>query len=332
MYLNSNRIQRDRHQEVLMAAATRLGIGFEDLLPKWNQDAVRYFLGDRSCIVLEGRVYPGLSVIADTICNDKQVCKAYFSQVGVPIPESIVFSAEAGVLAEADEEALGRFMAAGQSYVCKPLDGTEGHGVGMNLTHLAAALQHVARYGNQYTVWMLEQQVAGEDLRIQVIGGVAVAACRRVPAQVTGDGVQTLEALIAQHNARIAQQNPTNHLAIDEATLGLMTQQQVGLSDVIEAGRRVQLKLVSNMGQGGLAIDVTDQLHPQYGTWASALSAAIGIETFAFDLMCTDASAHPVGHAWALELNPRSQWLHHTFSEVRQHDIPAMVLGWLFPR
>lgn len=324
-------VVRDPHQEQLMAAAPRLGITVEDLRLAWGLDAVRYHLNGESRLVFEGRTYPTLTVAADLICNDKQVTKAYFDLAGVPVPSSRVFTVDArGVEAHALAKELGTFLELGNLYVCKPVYGTDGHAVGMNMRDVADLQAHVNGFAADYGLWMVEEQVDGEDLRIQVIGGKLVAACKRVPAHVVGDGFLSLKELISAHNAKISMQNPKNVLELDDPTWQLMREQNVELDSVIADGRRIWLKLVSNMGQGGLAIDTTDQLHPLYGIWAATLSTVIGIRTFAFDLICRDPSQDPLVHARALELNPRAQWLHHTFSEVRQHDIPVLILQDLF--
>lgn len=323
--------ERDLHQIRLMETATRLGMVYEDFLPVWGVDAVEYRKGGQKRLVFDGRSYPTLSANAADICNDKQLTKHFFKRIGIPFPASVVFHTGMDVWEIKEREKLiGQTIHAGRAYVCKPLLGTDGHAVGMHLRNLADVEAHLSHYLDQYDQWMLEEQVAGEDLRIQVIGGRLVAACRRVPAFVVGDGQATLAQLIERLNTKIQAQNPHNRLVVDEATRQLMEAQSVDWEMVIGVGREIQLKYVSNMGQGGLAIDVTDILHPQYSAWATALSEAIGIGTFAFDLLCTDPSGDPRAHAQALELNPRAQWLHHTFSEVRQHDIPQMILTMLF--
>ena len=315
-----------------MAKAHELGIQFEDLREAWGIDAVKYVKGQQKALVFDGRGYPSLSAEADLICNNKHITKAFFNVCNIPCPQSQVFQIVIGQPLESTDLAslIGDNFVAGQSYVCKPLFGTDGHAVGMNLKSLDEIRLHLNDYLEAYEVWLLEEQVKGEDLRIQVIGGKIAAACVRIPARVIGNGQDSLSELIERHNEKIQQQNPYNKLEIDAATKELMEAQHVKLDSVIKKGLEIQLKYVSNMGQGGLAIDITDELHPLYHDWAAALSQAIGIRTFAFDLMSEGPSWDPNVYANAIELNPRAQWLHHTFSERKQHDIPKLILEDLF--
>ncbi|MEM1000310.1 MAG: hypothetical protein AAGN35_24870 [Bacteroidota bacterium] len=322
---------KDPHQHKLIEAASRLGIEVEDFAERWGMDAVFYRFKGKSALVIDGRIYPGLTHQTDLLIENKFATKQLLQELAIPVPADHVFRLPAEEDAEPSEKfdlegELRQLYRDGQTYVCKPLYGTDGDGVGMHLQSLDAIIAHIEAWQEDYATWMLEEQVAGQDLRIQVIGGELVAACVREPAFVTGDGAHTLDELIAQHNEKIHAQNPKNHLVMDGATRNLLRQQDVFLSSVIEADRKIVLKQVSNMGQGGIARDITDQLHPQYHAWMRAVAERFQLRTFAFDALSTDPSGDPREHTQVIELNAKAQWMHHTFSEGRQHDIPALVL------
>ncbi len=102
------------------------------------------------------------------------------------------------------------------------------------------------------------------------------------------------------------------------------------LESVLAAGEEVRLKTISNMSVGGVAVDVTDRIHPDYARWVEAVAARLGLDIFALDIVAADPAAEPGSSASVLEINPRPQWLHHTFSERRTHDIPGLILDHLF--
>ena len=189
---------------------------------------------------------------------------------------------------------------------------------------------NLEKYRDAYTLFLLEEQVAGKDLRIHIVQGKIVAACTRQPAFVLGNGVDTLENLIEQRRAVMHTQNPVNFLEIDEATKSLLKKQNLTLSDIPQKAQKVQLKYVSNIAQGGVPIDVTEEIHPMYQEWATALLEYFGISYMGLDFMTTDYSAHPKDNAWLLEVNERAHWLHHTFSEKKQHDMPGIILNAIF--
>ena len=80
------------------------------------------------------------------------------------------------------------------------------------------------------------------------------------------------------------------------------------------------------MAQGGHAIDVTEQVHPRYQRYLDDLADNLNIKLFSLDVMTTSPSADPEQYARVLEFNVKSAWLHHTFSDVRRHDIAKLIL------
>jgi cyanophycin synthetase len=263
-----------------------------------------------------------LNYQAFEIAANKQLCKRYFQQLQLPHPKSIIFQD-----VERSKTKLADFMQAGQSYVCKPLDGTEGKGVCMNISSLKALKTAWQDWNSQYRDFMLEEQKAGEDLRLQAIGGRLVAACRRQPASVIGDGQQSLAQLIQAKQLAVQAQNPANKLELDKASYELLSKQGLQLDSIPQKGQIVQLKYVANMNQGAMAIDITDSLHPDYANWIERLAAQLQLRIFALDILCLDYQAPPTAqNSWALEINATPYWYHHTFSEVKQHDIATLIL------
>ncbi len=87
------------------------------------------------------------------------------------------------------------------------------------------------------------------------------------------------------------------------------------------------------MSTGGTAVDVTDTTHAGYGEWARRIGDELDLGIFAIDVIAPDERVAPsAGDAVVLEVNSAPQWLHHTFSERRTHDIAGMVLCFLFDR
>lgn len=311
----------DPHQEALLAAAARLGIETTELSAEYGLDAVVYRHRDRRAVVLEGRIYPSLDAVADRLCDDKQATKAVLAELAIPCPESVAFSDP-----EIERAPLSEFLARHTPAVCKPLDGTDGEAVALDLASLDEIAAHWREHRGSYPRFLLEEQVAGDDLRIQAVGGELAAACRREPASVTGDGTATVSELIAARDRVVRAKNPANRLEVDTVTRELLRRQGLAPDEVPAAGRRVALKKVANMGQGAHAVDVTDRLHPRWAEWVRQVAELLGLRIFSLDAISADPSRDPAGAARVLELNARAQWLHHTFCEGRRHDIPALVL------
>jgi cyanophycin synthetase len=318
-------VTRDLHQYRIIDAAHRLGSEVTDLADRWHLDAVRLSYDGREEIVVDGRIFSNLRYQAELLTGNKQACKDLMHALGIPVPAGLVFSDY-----DARAPEVARFLETHRPAVCKPLVAAHGRGVEMNITTPEQVRAYYASHRTTDPVFLLEAQAAGHDLRLQAIGGELVAACTRVPAAVTGDGEQSVAALIAARNALLATQNPANRIERDDQLHGLLGDQGLTLSAVVPAGQRVQLKRVSNMAQGGTAVDVTDAVHPHYGQWIRRAAVRLDLRIFSLDVITTDHTQPPEAHAVLLELNTNPDWLHHTFSEGRQHDIPALILQSLF--
>ena len=307
----------------LIERAGRLGIAVTDISPLLHQPAAILEHQSISELIIDGIPASWVNLHGQLYCDNKQLAKRAYKVLSIPHPESMAFSTP-------DDPALPAFFKKDRLYVCKPLDGTNGIGVVMNIKSPDMVNTYFKTFSHLHTRFMLEEQITGRDLRLQVIGGKVVAACIREPAYVTGNGSDTLEDLIAARQKVIASQNPNNRLDIDETTEALLVEQKLRLSDIPAGNRKVQLKYISNMAQGAVATDVTDEIHPVYREWTTALSAYLKTGYMGLDFITTDHQKHPEGHSRLLETNARADWLHHTFSERRTHDIPGLILQTLF--
>ncbi|KAA3660167.1 MAG: hypothetical protein DWQ10_07300 [Calditrichaeota bacterium] len=266
-----------------------------------------------------------LSLQNHLFCNNKQLTKRIFAELDIPHPKSLVFRD-----LHRDQERIRLFWQAGVTYVCKPLNGTEGEGVGMYIKSMDDLDKYWQQWSRIDDCFLLEEQIEGQDVRMQVVGGRLLAACIREPAFVVGDGDSSIDELISARRKIMQKQNPANRLDVDAITLRLLQKQNLHLQAVPELQHKVQLKYVANMSQGAIATDVTEEIAPVFHEWINRFSQKTGMRLFAFDALAMDHRSGQPGTAFALEINPLPEWMHHTFSEKRQHDVAGAILRNLF--
>ena len=122
-------------------------------------------------------------------CDNKQLTKLVYEKLAIPYPKSITFQSAA-------DPSLKSFLQKKQTYVCKPLDATNGIGVVTGIHDSKMVDAYFESHQEIANMFMLEEQLEGEDLRIHVLGGKIVAACIREPAFVLGNGKDALNVLI----------------------------------------------------------------------------------------------------------------------------------------
>ncbi len=307
----------------LIERAKKLGVKVTDVSSLMQKDSAILDYQGQSELVNEGVPTSWINVRSQYYCDNKQLTKLAYETLNIPYPKSIPFK-------DAQLEGLEAFFTKGRKYVCKPLDATNGIGVILDICSLEEVKAYFEAHKHLGSLFMLEEQIEGADLRIHVLGGKIVAACIREPAFVMGNGRDSLQELIEKRREVMRTQNPQNFLEIDEATKSLLLQQKLTLTDIPVDKQKVQLKYVSNMAQGGIATDVTDSIHPTYHDWVHSLTSYLQTSYFGLDIITSDFTKNPNKNAWVLEINARADWMHHTFSEVRTHDMAGLILKELF--
>jgi cyanophycin synthetase len=106
-----------------------------------------------------------------------------------------------GRTAEDAEDAWAAALEIGLPVVVKPKDGNQGKGVTVNVMtkeHLEKAFNTAREFRDDI---MVERYLPGHDFRLLVIGNKLVAAARRDPPQVVGDGKHTVRELVNTSSA-----------------------------------------------------------------------------------------------------------------------------------
>ncbi len=221
------------------------------------------------------------SGIGVEIADDKMRTKRILKSAGVPIPE--------GAEVEEIETALEEVEYIGYPVVVKPLVGNHGRGISVNVGNdddLKVAFEQAKRLHETVVV---ERFLPGFDHRVLVIHGKFVAAARRDPASVTGDGSSTIQELIDQLNEDpqrgYGHENVLTRVIVDFMTERLLGQMGIGLDTVLPEGEELVLKSTANLSQGGTATDVTDEVHPFIRHMAERIAKIIDLDIMGIDII-----------------------------------------------
>lgn len=222
--------------------------------------------------------------IAESIASEKDLTKSLLASCGVPVPE--------GRVVENAEDAWDAAQDIGLPVAVKPTDANHGRGISLNLSaqeDIETAFAFAARHGSEV---MVERFIPGDEHRLLVVGGKVVAAARGETAWVTGDGLQSVLALVEEQinsdpRRGLTEDFPLNYLMIDNDTAVVHELQRQGLTSqsIPAAGRRVLIQR-----NGNVAIDVTDKVHPEVAAAVSLAARIVGLDIAGVDLVCEDVS------------------------------------------
>jgi cyanophycin synthetase len=226
------------------------------------------------------------SAIAESIAQDKDLTRMLLRSIGVPTPE--------GRPVENAEDAWEAAEDIGLPVVCKPQYGNHGRGVATNSQsreQVIAAYQAASDEGSSIIV---ERHAPGDDYRMLVVGGKLVAAARREPAHIIGDGQSTVQRLIDQVNEdpRRSDGHATSLslIKIDAVALGVLLEQGMTPDTIPPVGKKVLIRRNANLSTGGTATDVTDMVHPDVARHAIEAARVIGLDIAGVDIVAQDIS------------------------------------------
>jgi cyanophycin synthetase len=222
------------------------------------------------------------SAIAESIAQDKELTKRLLHAGGVAVPHG-------RPVADAEDawRAAGEI---GVPVVVKPQDGNQGKGVAVNLEtreQVMAAYAVAAEISDEVLV---ERYLPGHDFRMLVVGNRLIAAARRDPPQVFGDGKHTVRQLVDQINSD--PRRGTGHatsltkIRFDDIALATLAKHGFEADSVPPKGARVVLRNNANLSTGGTATDVTDDVHPDLAASAIAAAQMVGLDICGIDVVC----------------------------------------------
>ena len=229
------------------------------------------------------------SAISEAIAQDKELTKKLLAAAGVPVPQ--------GRSVSDPEDAWAAACEIGLPVVVKPKDGNQGKGVTVNITtqeHLVKAFATAKEFREDILV---ERYMPGNDFRLLVVGDKLVAAARRDPPKVVGDGEHTIAELVAQVNLdpRRGSGHSTSltKIRIDDIAHVCLANQGFKADDIPALGQRVNLRNNANLSTGGSATDVTDDVHPDVAARAVAAAHMVGLDVCGVDVVC-DSILRPI--------------------------------------
>jgi cyanophycin synthetase len=222
------------------------------------------------------------SAIAESIAQDKELTKKLLDAAGVPVP--------LGRPVCDAEDAWAAAQEIGGPVVVKPRDGNQGKGVAVNVRTREEVLAAYAAAAQVRDDVMVERYLSGSDYRLLVVGRQLVAASRRDPPQVIGDGTHTVRELVDQINRdpRRGAGHATSltRIRFDDIALARLASQGFRADSVPQRGQRVILRDNANLSTGGTATDVTDEVHPEVAARAVAAAQMVGLDVCGIDVVC----------------------------------------------
>lgn len=278
---------------------------------------------------IQATLMDNTSALGVEIAADKNRTKEILSAHGIPVPQ--------GGLTRNFEGAKALARKLGYPVVVKPQEGNHGRGVTTAIDNDEDLEQAFNRAKQIDASVIVEQHIHGYDVRLLVIGGKLIAAARRDPAHVIGDGRHTIAELISKIN-----EDPDRGeghakvltlISIDQETETSLDKYGYDLKTIPQDGELVYVKETANISTGGTATDVTKQVHPLNVSMAERASRIIGLNVMGIDLLC-ESIEEPVecGRGGIVEVNAAPGFRMHVHpSHGESINVAEPIVDMLFP-
>jgi cyanophycin synthetase len=267
--------------------------------------------------------------ISVELASDKEETNKILAGLGLPVPQQ--------ELVQSETQAVRAARRIGFPVVTKPYNGNHGRGISIRLTseEEVAHGYKIAREHSRSVV--IESFLEGEDHRLLVVNGELVAATRRTPGHVVGDGEHTVAELIDLVNQDprrgVGHEKVLTRLELDAQAHKMLDRAGLTAESVPPRDQAVYLRSTANLSTGGTATDVTDVIHPDNREMAERAVRAIGLDVGGVDFLSKNIteSYRKIGGG-ICEVNAAPGFrMHVAPSEGTARDVAAPVIDMLFP-
>lgn len=290
--------------------AKRRGIGIEVIEPRTPIFVLKQ--GRRSV-----RCYNALTdkvgAVTFHMAQNKRLANVFLRRCGYPAPAQISYTTF---------DRAKRFLARHKTVVVKPCTQWGGRGVSTAVRSAAELRKAIARARTFEEDVVIEQSVAGVDHRMIFVDYRFVAAIRRNPATVTGNGRDTIRALVLRRNREERRRDPSHRIPVDGETGRNLAALGRSWTDVPAVGEIVQVRLTSNYHTGGSIDIITESIDRTLVRTAGRLVRRLGVPVIGVDALVDPAT----GKFRVIELSPDL-----AISPPEGEEVARRFLDYLFP-
>ncbi|WP_339317512.1 bifunctional glutamate--cysteine ligase GshA/glutathione synthetase GshB [Paenibacillus sp. FSL R10-2734] len=268
--------------QLLLKAAVKRGIKFQ--LIDREENFVVLTKGDHKEYIKQATKTSLDSYSTVLIMENKIVTKEVLRQQGIRVPAGEAFRN----LKEA-MNAYGTYR--NKAIVIKPKSTNFGLGITIFTDEFSKDDYQKAftiAFEHDRTV-LLEEFMTGKEYRFLVMGDEVVGVLHRVPANVVGDGVHTIEELVHEKNRDSLRghgyKTPLEKIQIGEAEEMFLKNHARAWGDVPSLNEVIYLRENSNISTGGDSLDFTDEIPDSYKEIAIQSAKAAGATFCGVDMM-----------------------------------------------
>lgn len=243
------------------------------------------------------------SYITALIMENKTVTKHLLNEHNIRVPEGKIYNdlINAGI----DYDSFKNM-----SIVVKPNNTNFGIGISIlknnySKENFIEALKIAFDYDRSI---IIEEYIEGKEYRFLIINDKVVGVLQRIPANVTGDGIHTIEELVDVKNKDPLRgkgyKTPLEKIDLGKIEIDYLKTQDKDIKYIPKKDESVFLRKNSNISTGGDSIDFTDEVNYEYKKIAVKSAKAVDAKICGADIIIKNIYEKPNKNNYAIiELN-----------------------------
>ena len=222
--------------------------------------------------------------------DDKLLFKQFLKRHAIPVAEARVATS----LTDAHKMRTELHM----PVVVKPR-------LGSNSRHTTLFVQTSAQFDDAFALAqqlcryvLFEEHLYGHLCRATVVDGRLVGFLESRQPTVTGDGVQTIRALVAEKNAH--KHERVADVVLTEENQAHIYRQGHGLDSIPKHGVVLGVSRLPGRLMGGQTREMLEEVHPKLRQYVEKAATLLRAPLVGFDLIIPDAAADPDDQTWGI--------------------------------
>ncbi len=287
--------------QILIKEALRRKVDVEIL--DMNDNFIKLKKGSKVEYIKQATRTSADSYITALIMENKAVTKYVLNEHKSMVPEGKIYNDLKD--ARIDYESFKK-----KSLVIKPNNTNFGIGVSIlkynySKKNFIEALEVAFNHDKSVIV---EEFIEGKEYRFLVIDDKVIGVLHRIPANITGDGIHTIQDLVYEKNKNPLRgkgyKTPLEKINFGEIEKNYLKMQGKNIKYIPQKDEVIFLRKNSNISTGGDSIDFTDQVIDEYKSIAIQSAKAVGAKICGADIIIKDIFKKPDKNNYAvIELN-----------------------------
>lgn len=284
------------------------------------------------------QVPPSMSALAKYSCNNKKITSNLLHSCGISVPKGYRVNKKSS-----DEYLLSIYNNLQKPLVVKPSNGEWGENITVDVVDFDEYLEAIdlalkySRKRDQSVI--VEEMFEGDEYRILATREKVIGILSKRPASVLGNGVDSIKKLIKEKNngsIRSGKKGTHSHpkIRMDKRMSKLLEEKNMDFKSIPKKGKRVYLRIMSSISQGGDAMDFTDKVHPSVKEIAlKVVNAVPGLTFTGIDFLSKDITKEQTKDSYTIiEINDSPGFDIHDFPyEGKNRHAAREFLFLIFP-